>query len=255
MAPKASYPLGIDVGGTGIKGAPVNLETGQFVCERLRFDTPEGAKPGAVADIIAQIVAHFVDQIGDEPIGVTIPGVVQHGVVRTAANIDSDWIDLDAEKLIGERIGRKVTVVNDADAAGLAETYYGAAKGKDGLIVLTTLGTGIGTAIINDGHLVPNSELGHIEVGGKDAELKAAHSAKERDELSYEKWAKRLTKYYSALENLLWPDLIVVGGGVSKKADKFLPLIDIRTPITPAKLENAAGIVGAARLAHDTHHG
>lgn len=248
-----SYPLGIDVGGTGIKGAPVNLETGEFAADRLRFDTPAGATPKDVADVIKKIVDHFADVIGDEPIGVTIPGVVQHGVVRTAANIDSSWIDTDAEKLISERIGRKVIVVNDADAAGLAEIYYGAAKGKDGLVIVTTLGTGIGTAVINDGRLVPNSELGHIEVDGKDAETKAAHSARERDDLSYEKWAKRLTKYYTALENLLWPDLFVVGGGVSKKSDKFVPLVDIRTPIIPAALQNAAGIVGAARLAHDTH--
>lgn len=253
MTPKA-YPLGIDVGGTGIKGAPVNLETGEFAADRLRFDTPAGATPQDVADVIAKIVEHFADQIGDEPIGVTIPGVVQHGVVRTAANIDPSWIDTNAEQLIEARIGRKVSVVNDADAAGLAEVYYGAAKGKDGLILVTTLGTGIGTAIINDGKLVPNSELGHIELDGKDAERKAAHSAREREDLSYEKWAKRLTKYYTALENLLWPDLFVVGGGVSKKAEKFLPLVDIRTPLVPASLQNAAGIVGAARLAHDIHH-
>lgn len=253
MTPKA-YPLGIDVGGTGIKGAPVNLETGEFAADRLRFDTPAGATPQDVADVIAKIVEHFADQIGDEPIGVTIPGVVQHGVVRTAANIDPSWIDTNAEQLIEARIGRNVSVVNDADAAGLAEVYYGAAKGKDGLILVTTLGTGIGTAIINDGKLVPNSELGHIELDGKDAERKAAHSAREREDLSYEKWAKRLTKYYTALENLLWPDLFVVGGGVSKKAEKFLPLVDIRTPLVPASLQNAAGIVGAARLAHDIHH-
>ena len=249
-----TYPLGIDVGGSGIKGAPVNLATGEFAAERLRIDTPQGASPADVADVIATIVEHFADMIGDEPIGVTIPGVVQHGVVRTAANIDEAWIGVNGEELIGERIQRQVTLVNDADAAGLAEIQYGAAKDKDGLIIVTTLGTGIGSAVINNGQLVPNSELGHIEVGGKDAERKAAHSAKEREDLSYEKWAKRLTKYYSTLENLLWPDLFVVGGGVSKKADKFLPLLDIRTPIIPATLENAAGIVGAARLAHDTHH-
>lgn len=191
--------------------------------------------------------------IGDEPIGVTIPGVVQHGVVRTAANIDKAWIGTNAEELISAHIGRDVLVVNDADAAGIAENFYGAAKDTDGLVLVTTLGTGIGTAVINDGVLVPNSELGHIEVEGHDAETRAAHSAKEREELSYGKWAKRLTKYYTSLENLLWPDLFVVGGGVSKKAEKFLPLLDIRTPIVPAKLENAAGIVGAARLAHDRH--
>ncbi|KLO62796.1 polyphosphate glucokinase [Dermacoccus sp. PE3] len=251
---KKSYPLGIDVGGTGIKGAPVDLDTGEFVADRLRIDTPEGATPGAVADVIAEIVEHFSDLVGDEPIGVTIPGVVQHGVVRTAANIDPAWIDTNAEELIAARLGRRVTVVNDADAAGYAEIHYGAAKDRDGLVVVTTLGTGIGSAVINDGQLVPNSEFGHLEIDGKDAEKKAAHSAKEREELSYEKWAKRLTKYYTTLENLLWPDLLVVGGGVSKKADKFLPLLDeVRTEIVPARLQNAAGIVGAARLAHEAH--
>ena len=250
---RTSYPLGIDVGGTGIKGAPVDLDKGAFASERIRFETPAGASPDAVADVIAQIVEHFADMIGDEPIGVTIPGVVQHGVVRTAANIDKAWIGTNAEELISAHIGRDVLVVNDADAAGIAENFYGAAKDTDGLVLVTTLGTGIGTAVINDGVLVPNSELGHIEVEGHDAETRAAHSAKEREELSYGKWAKRLTKYYTSLESLLWPDLFVVGGGVSKKADKFLPLLDIRTPIVPAKLENAAGIVGAARLAHDRH--
>lgn len=252
MTSKA-YPLGIDVGGSGIKGAPVDLATGEFVADRLRIDTPSGATPGAVADVIASIVEHFADLVGDEPIGVTIPGVVQHGVVRTAANIDESWIDTNAEELIAARIGRKVTVVNDADAAGYAEIHYGAAKDRDGLVVVTTLGTGIGSAVINNGQLVPNSEFGHIEIDGKDAEKKAAHSAKEREELTYEKWAKRLTKYYTTLENLLWPDVFVIGGGVSKKADKFIPLLDIRTEVIPAKLQNAAGIVGAARLAHDSH--
>lgn len=252
MTSKA-YPLGIDVGGSGIKGAPVDLATGEFAADRLRIDTPAGATPGAVSDVIAEIVEHFAHLIGGEPIGVTIPGVVQHGVVRTAANIDPSWIDTNAQELIEARIGRPVVLVNDADAAGYAEIHYGAAKDRDGLVIVTTLGTGIGSAVINRGELVPNSEFGHIQVDGKDAEKKAAHSAKERDELSYEKWAKRLTKYYTTLENLVWPDLFVVGGGVSKKADKFLPLLDIRTEIVPAKLENAAGIVGAARLAHDMH--
>ena len=246
-------PLGIDVGGTGIKGAPVDLATGEFTADRLRFDTPEGATPDDVADVIAKIVEHFADEIGDEPIGVTIPGVVQHGVVRTAANIDKSWIGTNAEELFSKRVGRPVLVINDADAAGIAETYYGVAKDRDGLVIVTTLGTGIGTALINNGQLVPNAELGHIEIDGKDAERKAANSAREREELSYEKWAKRLTKYYTSLENLLWPDLFIVGGGVSKKADNFLPLLEIRTEIVPAALQNAAGIVGAARLAHETH--
>ena len=250
---KKSYPLGIDVGGTGIKGAPVDLDTGEFVADRLRIDTPEGATPGAVADVIAEIVEHFSDLVGDEPIGVTIPGVVQQGVVRTAANIDPAWIDTNAEELIAARLGRRVTVVNDADAAGYAEIHYGAAKDRDGLVVVTTLGTGIGSAVINDGQLVPNSEFGHLEIDGHDAESRAANSARKSEDLSWEEWAERLTTYYRTLEKLFSPDLIVVGGGVSKKADKFLPLLEIRTEIVPARLQNAAGIVGAARLAHEAH--
>lgn len=253
---KKSYPLGIDVGGTGIKGAPVDLDTGEFVADRLRIDTPEGATPGAVADVIAEIVEHFSDLVGDEPIGVTIPGVVQHGVVRTAANIDPAWIDTNAEELIAARLGRRVTVVNDADAAGYAEIHYGAAKDRDGLVVVTTLGTGIGAAIVYDGTLVPNAELGHLwlELEGGDppavhAESWAANSAREREDLGWEEWAARLTVYYRTLEKLFSPDLIVVGGGVSKKADKFLPLVEVTTPLVPATLRNAAGIVGAALAA------
>ncbi len=245
-------PLGIDVGGSGIKGAPVNLDTGEFSQERLRIDTPKKSTPEAVCDVIAQIVEHFDEVHDGSPIGVTIPGVVQHGIVKTAANIDKGWLDCEIEKLLEDRLQHDVVVVNDADAAGVAELHYGAAKGQHGLVVLTTLGTGIGTALIHDGVLIPNSELGHLEIGGVDAETVTASSAKTREDLSYEDWAPRLQRYYSHLEDLIWPDLIVVGGGVSKKSEKFLPLLHLRTPIVPAVLRNTAGIVGAAVLATAT---
>ena len=243
------HPLGIDVGGSGIKGAPVDLELGEFAQKRRRIDTPAVSTPEAVCDVIAQVVDHFDEVRSDSPIGVTIPGVVQHGVVKTAANIDKSWIGCEIEKLLEDRLQHDVVVVNDADAAGVGELEFGAAKGHQGLVILTTLGTGIGTAIFNRGVLVPNSELGHLEIDGVDAETIAASSAKTREDLSYEEWAERLQVYYRRLEDLLWPDLIVVGGGVSKDSDEFLPLLDLRTPIIPATLKNKAGIIGAAVLA------
>ncbi|WP_377643115.1 polyphosphate--glucose phosphotransferase [Oryzobacter terrae] len=243
------HPLGIDVGGSGIKGAPVDLDKGEFAQKRLRIDTPAVSTPEAVCDVIAQVVDHFDEVRSDSPIGVTIPGVVQHGVVKTAANIDKSWIGCEIEKLLEDRLQHDVVVVNDADAAGVGELHYGAAKGHEGLVILTTLGTGIGTAIFNRGVLVPNSELGHLEIDGVDAETMAASSAKTREELTYPQWAERLQVYYRRLEDLLWPDLIVVGGGVSKDSDEFLPLLDLRTKIIPAKLKNKAGIIGAAVLA------
>ena len=242
--------LGIDIGGSGIKGAPVDLSTGEFALDRLRIDTPAKSTPENVADVVAQIVEHFSDQIDDDgPIGVTIPAVVTHGVTRSAANIDKSWIDCDAEKVFEDKLGRDILLVNDADAAGVAEVKYGAAADHPGLVLLTTLGTGIGTAILYRGVLVPNSELGHIEIDGHDAEKLAASSIKDSEGLSYKEWAKRLQKYYERIEALLWPDLIVVGGGVSKNSDKFLPLIKISAEMVPAKLRNTAGIVGAAWLA------
>ncbi len=246
-----SLPLGIDVGGSGIKGAPVDLDAGDFAADRLRIETPEQATPQAVCDVIAQVVEHFDDVRDDSPIGVTIPGVVTRGIVRSAANIDHAFIDFDMATLLQDRLQHPVVVVNDADAAGVGELRFGAAKGQDGLVVVTTLGTGIGTALVHDGVLVPNSELGHLEVGGSDAEPSTAHAAKEREDLSYEEWAERLQAYYRKLEDLLWPDLFVVGGGVSKKSEKFLPLLDLRTRIIPATLQNKAGIIGAAALAAD----
>ena len=245
---KKHQALGIDFGGTGIKGAPVDLETGSFTDDRLRIATPEVSTPEAVSDVVEQIADHF-SVAKDVPLGITIPAVVTHGVVQTAANIDRSWVGVDANELFSKRLGRPVVLINDADAAGVAERHYGAAKGRDGVVVLTTLGTGIGTAVLIDGHLVPNTELGHIEIGGHDAESLAAVSVREREGLSTQEWVARLQSYYSRLEELLWPDLFVVGGGVSKQADTFLPLLDLRTEIVPAKLRNKAGIIGAARLA------
>lgn len=245
--------LGIDVGGSGIKGAPVDLRTGEFLQPRLKIATPAKSTPDAVAAVVRQIADEFTDDLpGDAPIGVTIPGVVQHGVVQTAANIDKTWIGAAGTEIFSKALKRTCRMVNDADAAGVAEQRYGAAKGQQGLVILTTLGTGIGIALLHNGVLIPNCEMGHIELNGFDAETRAAASIKEREGLKYHAWAtERLQPYYSAIENLLWPDLFVVGGGVSRKHEKFLPLLRLRTPIVPAQLENRAGIVGAAALAAD----
>lgn len=244
-----AHVLGIDIGGSGIKGALVDLETGEFVGERHRIETPAESTPANVADVVAQIVDHFADDLGDGPIGVTFPAIVKRGVTLSAANVDKSWIDAPAEKILAARLDRHVVLLNDADAAGIAEAKYGAAKDADGLVIVTTLGTGIGTALVHDGVLIPNAELGHIEIDGHDAESRAAASAKTREGLTYAEYVPRLQRYFETLEFLLNPDLIVVGGGVSKKADKFLPYLKLRTPIVPAQLRNQAGIVGAAWMA------
>ncbi|HJV12937.1 MAG TPA: ROK family protein [Propionibacteriaceae bacterium] len=250
--PVRSAPvLGIDIGGSGIKGAPVDLATGEFTQKRLRITTPEKSTPKNVAEVVAEIVEKFSVEIGDGPLGVTIPAVVTHGKTRTAANIDKSWIDAEAEKIFEKRLGRDILLVNDADAAGIAEVHYGAAKGHPGLVIMVTLGTGIGTAIVYRGVLIPNSELGHIEIDGHDAEDRAAASVKEKHGLSYSEYIPRLQKYLSRLEALLWPDLIVIGGGISKNSDKFIPKLKLNADIVPAKLLNTAGIVGAAWLAAD----
>ena len=243
----ADLPFGIDFGGTGIKGAPVDLATGEFAQERVRVKTPASSTPENVAAALAELVAQF--PASSAPVGITVPGVVRHGVVRSAANIDKSWIGTDADRLFTRALGRDVHVVNDADAAGLAEATYGAAQGHAGLVILTTLGTGIGSALVYDGVLVPNSELGHLEVDGHNAESRAANSVREAEDLSMEKWAHRLTAYYRTLERLFSPDLFVVGGGISKRSAEFLPLLEIETEIVPATLLNQAGVVGAALYA------
>ncbi len=252
-AKRPSTAFGIDIGGSGIKGAPVSLDDGEFSADRVRIPTPQPSTPDAVAQTVAEVVDSF-DLDKNVPIGVTFPAVILHGVAQSAANVDKSWIGTDVEKAIQKTTGRKVLAVNDADAAGYAEVLFGAARGVDGVVLVVTLGTGIGSALIVDGHLVPNTELGHLEIDGHDAESRAAESVRDRDGLDWEQWAERLQRYFSVVENLFWPDLIVVGGGVSKHDEKFLPLLDIRTKIVPAELRNAAGIIGAAALAAD-HRG
>ena len=236
--------FGIDVGGSGIKGGIVDLDTGQLIGDRIKLLTPQPSTPSAVAKTIAEVVNGFG---WTGPLGVTYPGVVTHGVVQTAANVDKAWIGTNARDIISSELnGQDVTVLNDADAAGLAEEHYGAGKGNSGLVVLLTFGTGIGSAVIHNGALIPNTEFGHLEVGGKDAEHRAASSVKERNDWSYEKWAKQVTRVLVAIETVMWPDLFIAGGGISRKADKWLPLLENRTPVVAAALLNTAGIVGAA---------
>lgn len=248
-----THSFGIDFGGSGIKGAPVDLERGDFAADRVRIATPQPATPEAVAEVFKQLVDHYPQQDADDAVGVTVPGVVRRGVVHSAANIDKSWIDFDADKLFTDVLQREVHVVNDADAAGLAEVRYGSAAGQQGLVLVTTLGTGIGSALVMDRRLVPNSELGHLEVEGHpDVERWAASSVRTKEDLSYPEWAERLTVFYRTLEKLFSPELFVIGGGVSKDGDKFIPLIDVKTPIVPAALRNRAGIVGAALWAEET---
>jgi polyphosphate glucokinase len=239
--------FGIDIGGSGIKGAPVDMGKGEFTAERVRIETPEKSTPENVIEVVLEILSKFD---WDEPFGCAFPGVVHHGVVRSAANVDKSWIGVDLAAELGRRTGHRVVVVNDADAAGVAEGRFGAAARVDGTVVLITLGTGIGSAVLLDGALVPNTEFGHLYLeGGKEAEAYAAESVRVENQLSWAKWAKRLQKFYAHLEFVLSPELFVVGGGVSKKADKYLPLLDLQTPIVPAELRNDAGIIGAALLA------
>ncbi|KQV07974.1 polyphosphate--glucose phosphotransferase [Leifsonia sp. Root112D2] len=241
--------IGIDIGGTGIKGAVVDLDTGELLSDRVKIATPDGGKPDDIVEVTKEILTTLSGIAKDVPVGVCFPAVVRNGRTMSAANVSKKWIGLEAESLFEKALGVDIQFVNDADAAGFAEARFGAAANQPGVVLVTTLGTGIGTALLYNGLLVPNVELGHIELDGHDAESKAAYSAKERDDLSWEKWAGRLQKYYTELEKLLSPDLFIVGGGVSKNADEFLPLLHLQTPILPAVLRNNAGILGAASLA------
>ena len=248
---ETAQAFGVDIGGSGIKAAPVNLEKGEFAEPRLKILTPEVSSPQAVGAIVRQQLEHFAvpDNV---PVGVAFPAPVKPGQkLEWIANLDQSWVGVDITAALSEACGRPVVVVNDADAAGLAEQQFGAAKGQNGLVIATTLGTGIGTARIYNGVLIPNTELGNIELakGKGDAEKYASSGVREREGLGYKKWAKRLTKYYGLMEKYFNPDLFVVGGGVSRQSDKFLPYLDIKTPIVPAKLRNEAGIVGAAYYA------
>lgn len=239
---------GIDIGGSGVKSALVDLETGEFIGERIRIETPKPATPDAVADVCRQLLEQL--RVGPEiPVGIAFPAPVIHGVIPFMANLDDSWVGIDVNELMQKHLGRAVRPLNDADAAGLAEVAFGAAKGVDGLVILTTQGTGIGSAMIMNGTLIPNTELGHLEIDGYDAEKRASSGQKTLQDLSWKKWAKRLQRYYSHVEMLFAPDLFVVGGGVSKNHEKFMPLLDLKTPMVPAKLFNTAGIVGAACFA------
>ncbi len=238
--------LGIDIGGSGVKGAPVDTRTGELQAERFRLATPQPAKPQAVAGTVQELVAHFQWQ---GPVGCTMPAVVQHGVVLTAANIDESWIGVDGEALLGEVLGTDVTLLNDADAAGMAEMEWGAGRGRQGTVIVLTFGTGIGSAIFVDGQLVPNTEFGHMTIRGKAAEHRAANSVREEKGLKWDRWAERVHEFLTRMEGLFWPDLFIIGGGVSRKHEKFLPLIEVQAQIVPAKMFNQAGLAGAALAA------
>ncbi|GAB2748247.1 ROK family protein [Salinifilum aidingensis] len=241
--------FGVDIGGSGIKGCPVDIDGGELAEERMRVPTPQPSTPEAVADAVAEIVDKFGWQ---DRIGITLPCVVKEGTALTAANVDQAWIGTDAQGLFAERLDKPredVVVLNDADAAGMAEMRSGAAAGHRGLVLVLTFGTGIGSALFMDGHLIPNTEFGHTELDGEDAEDVAAASVKENLDLSYQEWAPHVDRYLQSLERFVWPDLIVAGGGVSKKAHKWVPLLQNRTPVVAAGLRNDAGIIGAATAA------
>ncbi|GAB3619254.1 ROK family protein [Glutamicibacter endophyticus] len=242
--------LGIDIGGTGIKGGIVDLGTGELCGERFRIDTPSPATPPEVAEVVGEIYRELLTRdpiVGAQtPVGITFPGIIHHGVARSGANVGQHWVGTDIAMLFAEELGREVLVLNDADAAGLAETEYGAGRNRSGTVLTLTLGTGIGSALVHDGVLVPNFELGHLEIGGVAAEKKASSAARKRDDISWEKYARRLENYLRHVQFLFSPELIILGGGISKKPEKFLPYIELETPIEIARSANNAGIIGAA---------
>ena len=251
MMTTSRHAVGVDIGGTGIKGGLVDLAEGRLLSDRVKVATPQGAEPKDVLAAVTQVLDTLGVTDANVPLGVAFPAIVKHGRTLSAANVSDAWIGFEAERFFEDGLGREIHFANDADVAGVAELRYGAARDVDGLVLLTTLGTGIGTALMYDGRLVPNSELGHLDRAGhrRDAEAWAAYSAMERESLSWRKWAKRLQWYYRHLEFLLSPDLFIVGGGVSKHSDEFLPLLKLNTPIVPAVHRNNAGIIGAAALA------
>jgi polyphosphate glucokinase len=243
--------LGIDIGGSGIKAAPVDLTTGELTKERVRIPTPQPSVPDAVAEVVASLADRFAADTGAGPIGITFPTVVKHGITKTAANVDPAWIDLDAAALFRAATGRPCFVVNDAQAAAIAEVRFGAAKGQDGIVLLLTFGTGIGSGLVIDGRSVEGVELGHLRIDGKDAEDLAAASVRDNEKLGWKEWSRRVNTYLDHVETVLWVDLIVLGGGVSEKADKWVPRLKTRAPNCVAELRNDAGIVGAALYAAD----
>jgi polyphosphate glucokinase len=244
ISPQPRTGFGIDVGGSGVKGAVVDLDTGKLIGDRFKLLTPQPATPERVAATVAEVVKHFGWK---GPLGVTYPGVIVNGVAQTAANVDKSWLGRNVSEVISSALdGQQVTMLNDADAAGLAEARYGAGRANDGVVVLLTFGTGIGSAVIHRGILLPNTEFGHLEVDGKEAEHRAASSVRERKNWSYERWCQEVTKVLVAIENAICPDLFIVGGGISRKADKWVHFLKNRTPVVAAELQNSAGIVGAA---------
>lgn len=238
--------LGIDIGGSGIKGAPVDVEKGVMLAERQRLDTPQPSVPEAVGEVVAEIVRLFNWQ---GPIGCTFPAVIKQGVAYSAANVDQSWIGFNGQELFEQKTGCPVLLLNDADAAGIAEMEFGAGRGQPGVVIMLTFGTGIGSAIFVDGRLVPNTEFGHMEIRGKDAEDRAADRIRTEKDLSWEKWAGRVNEFLERMELLFSPDLFIFGGGVSKKHEKFLPLLQTQAKIVPAQMLNEAGIIGAAMAA------
>ena len=238
--------LGVDIGGSGVKGAPVDLATAEFTAERFRLETPQPATPRAVTGAFKAVVERFP---AGGTIGCTFPGIVQHGVIRSAANMDTGWVGTDAAHVFSAAVGRPVIVLNDADAAGLAEAHYGAARGQDGVVLVLTFGTGIGSALLHRGELVPNTEFGHLQLEGGAAEAYAAAAVRDDEDLSWEDWGGRVNRYLHHLELLFTPDRFVIGGGVSRKFDKFATYLDVRADVVPAELRNQAGIVGAALVA------
>ncbi len=239
--------IGVDIGGTGIKAAPVDIATGKLATERIRLPTPSPATPQAIAAVVDQVL----QQIGVlGPVGLALPAVVRGGIVETASHIDHAWIGVDAADFFSKVAGRPVAVLNDADAAGIAEVRFGAGRGAAGVVAVITLGTGIGSALFVDGTLVPNSELGHLSLPHHGtAEDWAAESVRQREQVSWREYAPRLQSYFELVQRVLWPQLIIIGGGISNVADEFLPWIELRTPIVPAQLRNHAGIIGAALYA------
>jgi len=240
------HVLGIDVGGSGIKGAPVDTETGDLLAERIRIKTPTNAEPQPVADVVAEIARSFK---WTGSIGIGFPAPIKSGIAMMAANVSDKWVGTNADDLFTKTSGCDCTLINDADAAGLAEMRFGAGRGQPGTVIMLTLGTGIGTAIFHRGNLLPNTEFGHLDMLGRDAEHRVSDAARQRDELTWKKYAKRFNRYLKEMEKLFWPDLFIVGGGISKESERYLPLLRIQTPIIPAQLLNQAGIVGAALAA------
>ncbi|WP_300266695.1 polyphosphate--glucose phosphotransferase [Microbacterium sp.] len=243
--------IGVDIGGTGIKAGIVDLSQGKLESDRIRVDTPKGATPKDVLNAVVEVLDTLDVRSSNLPLGVAFPAIVKNGKTLSAANVSDDWVGFEAEKFFEDGLGRHITFVNDADAAGVAEVRHGAARDVSGLTILTTLGTGIGSAFLYDGQLLPNTELGHLDYKGDSIERWTAYSAMERESLSWEDWSARLQVFYSHVEFLFSPDMFVVGGGVSKHPESFLPLLELNTPIIPAIHRNSSGIIGAASLAND----